>query len=55
MLHIYNLPYTVITGDKTDPTSLVTLHLYRPLVVVVYDVMLFLSTVIQFPEFSLSQ
>ena len=45
----------MITGDRTDPASLVALHLYCPLVVAVYDVMLLLSTVIQFPEFSFSQ
>ena len=50
-----SLPYTVITGDTTDPTSLVTLHLYCPVVLVVYDILLLLSTVIQFPESFLSQ
>ena len=34
---------TVITRDTTDPTSLVTLHLYCPVVLVVYDVLLLLS------------
>ena len=33
----------VITRDTTDSTSLVTLHLYCPVVLVVYDVLLLLS------------
>ena len=50
------LPYTVITGDKTDPTSLVTLHLYCSVVpVIMRDILLLLLTVTQFPESFLSQ
>ena len=49
------LPYTITTGDTTDPASLVTLHLYCPVFVVSYDVLFLLLMVFHFPDFILSQ
>ena len=50
------LPYMVNTGDtvESDP-ELVTLHLYCPLVLMMYDVMLSSLTIIHFPKTFLSQ
>ena len=48
-------PYTLYTGDITDPASLVTLHLYCPVFVVLYDVLLLLSTLIHLLETFFSQ
>ena len=52
--------FTVVILDKTDPASLLTLHLYMycpiaSVLSVVYDVVLSVVTVVQLPSMFLSQ